>query len=601
MTYTFKLSRRIARLRAPLFAALILALTGCDKADSFGPGTPEPSDQASPSDSPFTAASFAGGIPIGTAAQPNSDFGDRYNGALRNIHPQYLLSDLAAIKSRGGKVVLMMAGPNYLYQDADGHFSLSKWKARIDRYRDVNFDSYINDGTLVGHYMIDEPNDAANWNGRPIPGTTLEEMARYSKQKWPSLVTIVRTYPDYLESWGPYDALDAAWAQYVHRKGAVGDFISQNVASAQKQGLGLIVGLNLLRGGPDKAPMTASQVSSWGSVLLSSTYPCAFISWKYDERYLSSSGVKSAMDALRRLAQNRSSRKCGGAASSGGQTPPPPPPPTEPSPTEPTAYSGVPFGPYGLPTSTIASFTGTLRGATPSSVLATAAAARRAGTRVVLRLAGNEVANADGTFSLTKWKAALDRYAGVDLSSYVRDGTIAGHLLVQNPHNSGAWGGRQISYATIEEMARYSRQRWPALTAIAHAPLSWLAARTTPWQYLDAASVMYSGSAGDAGTWVGKQASLAGTARLGLLVGMNALNGGTSASGIPGTTQGKFAMSASQLRSWGSALVTQSRVCGLLMSRYDAGYFGRSDVKGAVEIVGEKARSRATTSCRVRT
>jgi hypothetical protein len=150
-------------------------------------------------------------------------------------------------------------------------------------------------------------------------------------------------------------------------------------------------------------------------------------------------------------------------------------------------------------------------------------------------------------------------------------------------------------------MARYSRQRWPALTTITHAPLSWLAARTTPWQYLDAASVMYSGSDGEAGAWVSQQASTAGTARLGLLVGMNVLNGGTSASGLAGTTAGKFAMSASQLRSWGSALVAQSRVCGLLMARYDAGYFGRSDVKDAVAIVGEKARTRATTSCRVRT
>jgi len=261
----------------------------------------------------------------------------------------------------------------------------------------------------------------------------------------------------------------------------------------------------------------------------------------------------------------------------------------------------VPFGPYGLPKSEMGSFTGALRGATPASVLSTAAAARKAGTRVVLRLATGDVTNGDGTFSLTKWKAALDRYASLDLSSYVSDGTIAGHLLVQNPHNARAWGGKQIPYATLEEMARYSRQRWPALPTIAHAPLSWLAGRTTPWQYLDAASVMYSGSAGDAGAWVGKQASAAGAARLGLLVGMNVLNGGTSASGLAGTTQGKFAMSASQLRSWGSALVAQTQVCGLMMARYDEGYFGRSDVKDAVAVVGEKARTHAATSCRVRT
>jgi len=341
--------------------------------------------------------------------------------------------------------------------------------------------------------------------------------------------------------------------------------------------------------------MTASEVESWGSALLSSSYPCAFLSWTYNEAYLSSSSMKAAMDALRRQAQNRNTKSCGRASSAGGGTPPPPSPP----PPVPPSSSGVPFGPYGLPSSQMASFSGAVRGAAPSNVLATATAARRAGARVILRLTGSEVANADGTFSLTKWKASVDRYAGADLSSYVSDGTIAGHLLVMNPQNARAWGGQKISHATLEEMARYSRQRWPGLTTIVHAPLSWLAATPT-WAYLDAVSVMYSGSAGDAGAWVGNQAGAAGRARLGLVVTMNVSNGGTSASGLPGSSTGKFAMSASQLRTWGSAIAAQSQVCGLLMSRYDAAYFGRSDVKDAVATVAAKARAHATTPCRVR-
>jgi hypothetical protein len=188
----------------------------------------------------------------------------------------------------------------------------------------------------------------------------------------------------------------------------------------------------------------------------------------------------------------------------------------------------------------------------------------------------------------------------VDLSSYASDGTIAGHLLIHDPQAATAWGGRQISHATLEEMARYSRQRWAAIPTIVDAPPSWLATKTTAWQYLDASTVTYSGSAGDAGAWVAKQASDADKASLGLLVGMNVLNGGTSASGLPGTTDGKYAMSASQLRNWGSALVAQSQVCGLVMSRYDEGYFGRSDVRDAVAAVAEKARTHAETSCRVR-
>jgi len=309
----------------------MVALFGCDNTDSFNPdstdqdatldpiseieeATPVPEDelvQSAPVDGVSLAAvSFAGGIPIGSTAQPNTEFNGRYNGALRNIHPQYLLRDLGAIRSRGGKVALMMAGPDRLYKDGDGHFSLSKWKARIDRYRNVDFSSYIRDGTLVGHYLIDEPNNAKRWNGRPIPGTTVDEMARYSKQKWPGLVTIVRTYPTYLEKWGPYRYLDAAWAQYVYRMGDAGSFISMHVGSAKRQGLALVVGLNYLKGGPNKSRMTASQVRSWGSELLSSPYPCAFISWKYNDDYLSTSKMKDAMSYLRKQAENRSYKSC---------------------------------------------------------------------------------------------------------------------------------------------------------------------------------------------------------------------------------------------------------------------------------------------------
>ena len=109
-------------------------------------------------------------------------------------------------------------------------------RRRIDRYKNTNFDSYIRDGTIIGHYMIDEPNDPANWNGRPVSGETLDDMARYSKSKWPNLPTIVRTYPDYLEKWAPYRYLDAAWAQYVERKGDVDDFIDEQRRVGQAAG-----------------------------------------------------------------------------------------------------------------------------------------------------------------------------------------------------------------------------------------------------------------------------------------------------------------------------------------------------------------------------
>lgn len=333
MTHSFKLSRRIARVRAPVAVALILALAACDSADPLNPDSnsnPDPVDQGPaltdggdvqivPTDGPQLATSFAGGIPIGLGQQPNDAFGSVYNGAVRQIQPDGLLNNLATIKSRGGRVFLALAGNQYYYKNADGTFSLSKWKARVDRFRRVNFSSYVNDGTVIGHYLIDEPYDPANWAGKPIPGSTLEEMAKYSKQIWPNLTTLVRAEPWRIKWSGTYRYLDAGFAQFRNPRGTldINEFIKDNVADAQQMGLQLVVGLNLTDGAPPLdgsggSPMSASQVKSWGGTLLSSSYPCAFISYYYNKDYLSRSGILDAMKYLRSKAQNRSTKSCRG-------------------------------------------------------------------------------------------------------------------------------------------------------------------------------------------------------------------------------------------------------------------------------------------------
>jgi hypothetical protein len=338
MTYLFKLARRGARLRAPLLSALVL--TAACNTDQLTNSTdeslnPDATSAVAAPMAPSFAAGFRGGIPFGMSAQPNGAFGDVFNGAFRNIWPEFLREELAEIKSRGGKVVLTFAGHEEHYKDRTGHFDMGKWKARVDRFKSVDFSSYINDGTIVGHYLIDEPYDAFNW-GDPVPGSVVEEMARYSKQLWPNLVTIVRAQPNQVRWNGTYRYLDAAWAQYTYQKGDIARYIRENVADAQAMGLGLVVGLNVTKGSPSRGELTGRQIEDWGSVLLSSTYPCAFISWQYNERHLSQSDVKAAMAELSRKAQDRPTRTCKG--SNGGDAPPPPLPP--PPPTLPGA-SGI--------------------------------------------------------------------------------------------------------------------------------------------------------------------------------------------------------------------------------------------------------------------
>ncbi len=74
-------------------------------------------------------------------------------------------------------------------------------------------------------------------------------------------------------------------------------------------GLGLVVGLNLPDGGnPNLSSMSASEVKAWGSALLSSSYPCALISWKYDSRYLDRADIRAALADLGAKARTHAAR-----------------------------------------------------------------------------------------------------------------------------------------------------------------------------------------------------------------------------------------------------------------------------------------------------
>ena len=326
MTYLFKLARRGARLRALLVPAVVATFAACNT-DQLAPNTNDmPTTVAVPT-SLAEASVFRGGIPFGTFDMPTSLFGDRYNGAMQNIWPEFLLNELAQIKARGGKVVLMFAGSEQFYKDGDGHFSFSKWKARVDRFRSVNFSSYVDDGTIIGHYLIDEPHDDFNWNGQPVTPAQIEEMAQYSKGIWPRMTTIVREEPSYMAQWsGSYRYLDVAWAQYAARRGDAADYLRRNIADAQKKGLALIVGMNLLKGGnPNGTAMSASEVQQYGSALLGSNYPCAFLSWQHNDSFLKQTGMGEAMQVLSNKAENRPTVSCGGGTS---DEPPPPDEPT---------------------------------------------------------------------------------------------------------------------------------------------------------------------------------------------------------------------------------------------------------------------------------
>jgi hypothetical protein len=264
---------------------------------------------------------------------------------------------------------------------------------------------------------------------------------------------------------------------------------------------------------------------------------------------------------------------------------------------------GIAFGTIQLTTPLLNSVqTGTLIGGqiSPTSVLTWLSAARAKGARVVIKLCRGDdsfVKNSDGTFSFTKWKALIDRYKSVNLAPYIADGTILGHYLIDEPHRTARWG-KIIPQATLEAMAKYSKQIWPTMPTFVRVAPSWLASSPMTYTYLDAGWLQYESWMGNIGIKIQTEVAAAKAKGLGLGVGLNLLNGGNGSSHMAGTRSGQYKMSATEVRTYGTALLNQSLSCGFYNWMYDAGYFGRSDIKSAFAELSAKARAHARTPCR---
>ena len=125
------------------------------------------------------------GIVFGSNNMPNSYLNSVHTGWMQGgpLSPENIISQLSGARAKGGRVVVKLCkGRDEYVKNSDGTFSLTKWKALVDRYKKVNLGPYIADGTIIGHYLIDEPHRASRWGGKAISPATLEAMAKHSKQ-----------------------------------------------------------------------------------------------------------------------------------------------------------------------------------------------------------------------------------------------------------------------------------------------------------------------------------------------------------------------------------------------------------------------------------
>jgi hypothetical protein len=245
---------------------------------------------------------------------PATAYASNWSSSVYKATPSELPTRLAQAGNSKVRLIVMLAGMARV-KNADGTFSLTKWKAEVDRYRTLSLGTTIGNGTFYLHYLVDQPNCASCWGGRAIPWSTVEEMARYSKTVWPSLATVARVAPsDLATATFRWSYLDAGWAQYNTKMGDIRTYLGHEVGQAKNEGLGLVAGLNVTdASGVNTAPMTASQIKAFGTVLASNPYVCALAGWKYDAGYLSQTGIRAAFDSVASVARSRTAGSCAGS------------------------------------------------------------------------------------------------------------------------------------------------------------------------------------------------------------------------------------------------------------------------------------------------
>jgi hypothetical protein len=326
-------------------ASLLVVLCACSNDAAAPPTQPEspsdvpptdaPAPEAPTADAPLPGAPEAGVILDNRSSRPGIVFGSfnmKSNEYLSSVHtgwlnggpldPSNILSWLSGARAKGGRVVVKLSkGRDSYVKNSNGTFSLTKWKALVARYRNVPLDPYIRDGTIIGHYLIDEPHRTARWGGKAISQATLEEMAKFSKAIWPDLTTMVRVAPSYLAS-SPisYRYVDAGWTQYAAGKGDAANWVKSEAAAAKRKGLGLVVGMNVSEGGDGSSKirgdyaghwrMSANEIRKYGSAMLNESLACAFFNWQHNPTYYNRSDIKSAMADLSAKARAHSKTAC---------------------------------------------------------------------------------------------------------------------------------------------------------------------------------------------------------------------------------------------------------------------------------------------------
>lgn len=256
------------------------------------------------------------------------------------------------------------------------------------------------------------------------------------------------------------------------------------------------------------------------------------------------------------------------------------------------ALTLLPFGPKQLPSELFGDspFTGAyVNAGSPGTLMKRLQLARAARIHLIIKLAGRRrlFQNQDGSFSLEMWKSNIDRLRGVDLASYVADGTVIGAELVNEPHVRGKWGGRIIMKEQLEAAAAYAKSIWSYLPV--GAGRSDYVLKYAPWKHLDFGHSQYHMRKGDISNWRRETVQESKEAGVALLLSLNFYGGQV----------GNKPMTPQEVERLGSVLAMDTYACGLTGYAYEKEYYSLPGMQEAFAAVASVAAKHPAPPCYV--
>ena len=148
--------------------------------------------------------------------------------------------------------------------DPSGRLSVQATEAELKSWPWPGLCNRVEDSTIIAFYIGDDVT-ADEWGPAPLV-TRLAQwdtIAGLIQARCPGAPVAIRATPTQLEARAQWQWLTTAWAQYTgpRRHGTPEQFLGAQVASAKRQRLGLVAGVNLLNGGCGPAARCAPRRS----------------------------------------------------------------------------------------------------------------------------------------------------------------------------------------------------------------------------------------------------------------------------------------------------------------------------------------------------